>query len=389
MAPRSKLETGSVPTGPSPLAAVDPQAARWWPGLLLAAVTVLVFGPMLGYPFINFDDPVYVSANPHVQQGLSPEGAHWAFTSMAANFYHPLTWLSYMLDSSLYGVTPAGYRLTNLILHLASMLLCYRALIRATGDRLAAAVAAALFALHPLHVESVVWIAERKDALSTFFWMLTLDVYLGYAAAHNAAGRLLFALEDFTAAERRFSQAMDLAPGTAAAINNLATLRLGQGRSGEALVLFRQAVERDPHDPEIRKNTGLALLRRGRLGAATEALCRATRLAPADAAIRRLLDDARRFQGHFRAAAADLRRHLPEDADVAPAPSARRRLPAGLARLERLWARYTRALAKQPGFVADELDRANLPAVHAVAGKARALLAATGPGPRPPTAGGP
>jgi len=149
--------------------------------VLLALITVAVYWPVARLGFINFDDPDYVSGNPRVQAGLTAEGVKWAFVGLYASNWHPLTWLSHMLDSQIYGLKPAGHHLTNLLFHIANTLLLFGLLKRLTGAFWRSAVVAALFALHPLHVESVAWISERKDVLSAFFFLLTLWSYVRYA----------------------------------------------------------------------------------------------------------------------------------------------------------------------------------------------------------------
>ena len=146
--------------------------------VFLTIAVFLVFGQMGGHGFVNIDDAVYVTENPNVQTGLSLQNTAWAFKTLYANFWHPLTWLSYMLDTELYGAGPGGYLFSNLVLHLLNSLLLFAFLRGVTGKSWASGFVAAMFAFHPLHVESVAWIAERKDVLSTFFWMLTL---LGYS----------------------------------------------------------------------------------------------------------------------------------------------------------------------------------------------------------------
>ncbi len=148
--------------------------------LLLAAVTAAVYWPATRCDFVNYDDPDYFFSNPHVLAGLTPGNIAWAFTTGFASNWHPLTWLSLMLDVNLFGKGPAGPHFTNLLLHAANTVLVFlllRSLTRATWR---SAVVAALFALHPLHVESVAWISERKDVLSTFFGLLSLIAYSRY-----------------------------------------------------------------------------------------------------------------------------------------------------------------------------------------------------------------
>ncbi len=146
----------------------------------LAVSTLLVFWQVRNFDFVNYDDSIYVSGNPHVLKGLTADGVIWAFTTGHAAFWHPLTWLSYMLDWQMFGLNAGGHHLVNLIFHLANTLLLFFVLKKMTNAIWQSAFVTALFALHPLHVESVAWIAERKDVLSTFFWMLTMWAYLQY-----------------------------------------------------------------------------------------------------------------------------------------------------------------------------------------------------------------
>ncbi len=147
---------------------------------LLALATFAVFCPLLECDFVNFDDPKYVTSNAFVQRGLSCEGLRWAFTNTHAANWHPLTWLSHMLDVQLFGLNPGLHHLTNLSIHIANVLLLFLVLQRMTRAPGRSAFVAALFALHPLHVESVAWVSERKDVLSAFFFMLTMWAYVKY-----------------------------------------------------------------------------------------------------------------------------------------------------------------------------------------------------------------
>ncbi|MFA5181536.1 MAG: tetratricopeptide repeat protein [Syntrophales bacterium] len=148
--------------------------------LFLCALNLIVFWNVQYGGFV-YDDALYVAKNTHLTSGLTIDSIKWAFTSIEGGSYHPLTWLSWMADYALYGLHPGGYHWTNLLLHMGNTLLLFLFLRRATGDVFPSAFVAALFAIHPLHVESVAWIAERKDTLSTFFWMLTIGAYLSYA----------------------------------------------------------------------------------------------------------------------------------------------------------------------------------------------------------------
>ncbi len=146
-------------------------------GLLLALVTLACFAPAVRCDFVNYDDPDYFSANPHVQAGLTLQGVKWAFTTDQLASRYPLTWLSFMFDAQLFGPGPAGPHLTNLLLHVANTVLVFLLLQWLTGARWRSALVAILFALHPLRVESVAWISERKGVLSTLFWLLSLWAY--------------------------------------------------------------------------------------------------------------------------------------------------------------------------------------------------------------------
>ena len=147
---------------------------------LLITSLVLVYAPVRDYPFINYDDNLYVTEASQVQQGLGWDSVVWAMTTMEAAFWHPLTSLSHILDYQLFGLNPTGHHLTNLLFHLVNVVLFFWVLYRMTGALWPSALVAALFALHPLNVESVAWVAERKNVLSTMFWLLTLLAYVGY-----------------------------------------------------------------------------------------------------------------------------------------------------------------------------------------------------------------
>jgi Flp pilus assembly protein TadD len=150
--------------------------------LILALSTAVAYWPVLHFGFINYDDPPYVTANPHVLAGLTWKSIVWAFTSAHSATWHPLTGLSHMLDIQLFGLNPQEEHAVNLIFHISNTILLFLFLERITKRIWPSAVVAALFALHPLHVESVAWISERKDVLSTFFGLLCLRAYTGYVS---------------------------------------------------------------------------------------------------------------------------------------------------------------------------------------------------------------
>jgi hypothetical protein len=153
----------------------------------------LVFGRTVWFGFTGYDDPLYVTENPWVFAGLTPAGAAWALTTDRGSSWVPLTWLSLMLDAQLYGAWPGGYHLTNVLLHAATTGVFFLALSRMTGAPGRSAAAAVLFAVHPLRVESVAWIAERKDVLSVFFLTVSLLAYERYARRPTPAGYLAVA----------------------------------------------------------------------------------------------------------------------------------------------------------------------------------------------------
>ncbi|MHC4333142.1 MAG: tetratricopeptide repeat protein [Planctomycetota bacterium] len=159
----------------------------------LAISTTAVYWQVLSSDFVNFDDQIYVTENSHVQRGLTAENLVWAFASYDVAYWHPLTWLSHILDCELFGLKAGGHHLTSLILHIANSLLVFWVLRRATGAIWRSALVAALFALHPFNVDSAAWIAERKNVLSTFFLLLTMWAYTSYAC-RGGTGRYLLTL---------------------------------------------------------------------------------------------------------------------------------------------------------------------------------------------------
>ncbi len=165
---------------------------RWRvPGvcLVLAAITFAVFGQTLRHEFVNFDDNLYVYDNPAVTRGLNLKGVEWAFTHRVCANWHPLTMLTHMLDCQLYGLNAGGHHLTNVLLHTASVILLFLVLRRMTGFLWRSAFVAGVFAIHPLRVESVAWVAERKDVLSGLFFMLTLWAYTRYGQGRSSVER--------------------------------------------------------------------------------------------------------------------------------------------------------------------------------------------------------
>ncbi len=166
----------------------NPPSAFFQPrfiALLLALVTLAVYLPVLHDSFVNYDDDDYVTNNRVVKNGLTPAGIHWAFTTFHAANWHPVTWLSHMLDCQLFGLNPAAHHFVNALIHSANAGLLFILLLRLTSLAWPSLIVAGLFAWHPLHVESVAWISERKDVLSTFFALLALLSYAKYAAKNS------------------------------------------------------------------------------------------------------------------------------------------------------------------------------------------------------------
>jgi protein O-mannosyl-transferase len=162
--------------------------------MLLAAIVWIVFGQTLRHEFVNLDDFEYVYENPRIMNGLTLEGIGWAFTHVHAANWHPLTTISHMLDCHLYGLQPWGHHLTSVLLHAAAAIFLFLALRQLTGAHWPSAFVAAVFAIHPLRVESVAWVAERKDVLSGVFFMLTLWAYARYARSNRpSSGRYMMA----------------------------------------------------------------------------------------------------------------------------------------------------------------------------------------------------
>ncbi len=155
--------------------------------VLLGAITVLVFWPVTTHEFISYDDAIYITGNAHVKKGLVWDNVAWAFTAGDGGNWHPLTWFSHMLDAQLFGLHAGWHHLISAIIHAINAILLFLLLDRLTRAIWRSAVVAALFALHPLHVQSVAWAAERKDVLSAFFFMLTLLAYARYAMGNSAA----------------------------------------------------------------------------------------------------------------------------------------------------------------------------------------------------------
>ena len=162
--------------------------------IFLAGIVWLVFGQTLGHPFINFDDPEYVYENPEINAGLTAHGVIWAFTHLPSPDWFPLTSISHMLDVQFYGLRAGGHHLTSVLVHTAVVILLFLVLRQMTGTLWRSAFVAAVFAIHPLRVESVAWVAERKDLLSGLFFMLTLGAYVRYVRKRRFGRYVLMAI---------------------------------------------------------------------------------------------------------------------------------------------------------------------------------------------------
>ena len=186
MSARPKTNPPAAAGAPAPPFEQTSPAPTWLLCLLLALATLAIYSPVAWNGYVDYDDGDYVMANPHIQHGLRWSTVAWAFTTGHASNWHPLTWLSHALDFQLFGPRPGAQHLVSLALHIANTLLLFLLLRRLTGAPWRSALAAAFFALHPLHVESVAWISERKDVLSGFFFLLTLLAYRRYVGLGHA-----------------------------------------------------------------------------------------------------------------------------------------------------------------------------------------------------------
>ena len=164
--------------------------------LLLLTLTLLLYWQVQDFTFILYDDYEYIVENPPIHAGLTLDNLWWALRTTHASNWHPLTWISHMADCELYGLNPKGHHFNNLLLHIGNVLLLFFVLTRMTGAIWHSALVSALFAVHPLQVESVAWIAERKNLLSTFFWIATMGAYVRYVKKPGL-GRYLLVLTSF------------------------------------------------------------------------------------------------------------------------------------------------------------------------------------------------
>jgi len=188
----SPMHRPETKSHPAPTGASVPIMARsrflvWLLAALLALVTMAVYWPAMNCDFVDYDDNLVVTLNVYVQNGLTMENVKWAFCNPVNSIWHPLTMLSHMLDCQLFGLKPWGHHLTSVLLHAVNTVLVFLLLRRLTGANWRSLLVAALFGLYPLHVESVAWVAERKDVLSTCFGLLSLVFYAGYAQKRSRA----------------------------------------------------------------------------------------------------------------------------------------------------------------------------------------------------------
>ena len=163
---------------------MDKVPAKSWSILITLLLILLTFGTfrsVLKHEFVKYDDDKYVTENPHITGGITPQSVVWAFTRHHSYMWHPLTTLSHLLDYQLFGLNPFGHHLTSLLLHIANILLLFWVLKRLTGSAWPSAFVAVVFAVHPLQVESVAWVSERKNVLSALLWILTIAAYTRYA----------------------------------------------------------------------------------------------------------------------------------------------------------------------------------------------------------------
>src|SRR5665213_382960 len=180
-----------------PMNEVRARRQTWLVCLVLTVVVLAAYGGALKNGFVRYDDPDYITTNAHIRAGLDWPVVSWAFRSGYASNWHPLTWLSHALDVQWFGLNPAGHHAVNVIFHAANSILLFLVLQRMTGARWPSAAVASLFAVHPLHVESVAWVSERKDVLSTFFWMLAVAAYARYASGREEKRKLFYGVSLF------------------------------------------------------------------------------------------------------------------------------------------------------------------------------------------------
>jgi tetratricopeptide (TPR) repeat protein len=218
--------------------------ARLAIALAIVALTIAVHARVLGDGFVNYDDPAYVTENDHVRAGTTPTSVLWALTSPLEGNWHPVTLLSHMVDVEIWGLRPAGHHLTSLALHAANAVLLFLLLARLGGEELRAGLAAALFAVHPLNVESVAWIAERKNVLSTLFWLLAL---LGWTAYVRRPGRARYlgvlALALLALAAKPMAVTL---PGTLLLVDGLLVERRARPGETRSALLIRLTAEKLP-----------------------------------------------------------------------------------------------------------------------------------------------
>ena len=194
MSQRPKRKAPEKPRGTEPRGALNERWVVLAVCAFLAAVVWLVFGQTVRHDFVNLDDGAYVYKNPQVSRGLTTEGIIWAFTHSHSSNWHPLTWISHMLDCQFYGLNPGGHHLTNIFLQATNAVLLFLVLRQLTAFLWRSAFVAAIFAIHPLRVESVAWVAERKDLLSGFFFILTIWAYVRYVRGPYSRARYVLIL---------------------------------------------------------------------------------------------------------------------------------------------------------------------------------------------------
>jgi tetratricopeptide (TPR) repeat protein len=197
MGQRRRRQLPAPPPGepaPSPEAQVAPSPLLWLAPLVLVAAVLLAYASVLDADFVNYDDQAYVTENRWITGGLQARSVVWATTAFEAGNWHPLTWISHMADCQAFGIRPRGHHAVNLALHALSSVLVFLVMRRLTGQEGPSAVVAGLFALHPLNVESVAWVSERKNVLSTVFWLLAMGAYAGYARRPSMGRYLLVML---------------------------------------------------------------------------------------------------------------------------------------------------------------------------------------------------
>jgi hypothetical protein len=244
--------------------------------LVLALAVIAVYWPVGSFAFTNYDDPEYFSENSHVLAGLSWANLKWALQTTDNASWYPVTWLSFLLDATLFGKGPGGPHSVNLLLHTANVVLLFLLLRRLTGAQWKSALVAGLFALHPLRVEAIAWIAERKGLLSALFGLLVLHAYASYVEWSGGRSPKGQANE----AMNHYLEALRIRPELAEAHYNLANALASRGQIETAGQHYEASLRSDPNSADAHNNPAYMLMRQGKLDGAESEFRSALALQP-------------------------------------------------------------------------------------------------------------